>query len=122
MLPSLRALWHYPPPPGLTPYRARLYRAILLLAAAYNAAFGLWAGLWPRAFFSVFGLEQPVYPAVWQCLGMVVGVYAILYGYGALRLDLAKPYVAVGLLGKLLGPMGLVVTIASGQWPARTFS
>jgi hypothetical protein len=122
MLSSLRRLWASPPPPGLAPERARLYRAIFLLAAVYNTAFGLWAGLWPRAFFDVFGLHQPEYPAVWQCLGMVVGVYALLYAYGALRLDLAKPYIAVGLLGKILGPLGLVFTISSGQWPARTFS
>lgn len=122
MLLSVRRLWASPPPPGLAPDRARLYRAIFLLAAAYNTAFGLWAGLWPRAFFDVFGLRQPEYPAVWQCLGMVVGVYALLYAYGALRLDLARPYIAVGLLGKILGPIGLVATIASGQWPARTFS
>ncbi len=118
----LRRLWDYPPPPGLTPYRARLYRAIFLLAAAYNAAFGLWAGLWPRSFFDVFGLAQPAYPAIWRCLGMVVGVYGLLYAYGALRLDLARPYIVVGLLGKLLGPLGLVVTISTGEWPARTFS
>src|SRR5258708_26560855 len=111
-----------PPPAGLPPYRAQLYRALLLLAAAYTAAFGLWAGLWPRSFFDVFGLAQPTYPAIWQCLGMVVGVYALLYGYGALRLDLARPYVAVGLLGKILGPIGLLLTISSGQWPARTFT
>jgi hypothetical protein len=122
MLANLRRLWHDPPPPGPTPYRARLYRALLLLAAAYNAAFGLWAGLWPRSFFDVFGLAQPTYPAIWQCVGMVVGVYALLYAYGALRLDLARPYVAVGLLGKILGPLGWLVTISSGQWPARTFS
>ncbi len=105
-------------------YRTRLYRGLLLLAALYNAAFGVWAGLWPRAFFDVFGMPPPNYPAIWQCLGMVVGVYGLLYAYAALRPDAAgsKPIVAVGLLGKLLGPLGLVAIIASGEWPARTFS
>src|SRR5258708_26908632 len=110
---SINSLWHAPPPPGLPPYRAQLYRALLLLAAAYNAAFGLWAGLWPRSFFDVFGLAQPTYPAIWQCLGLVVGAYALLYGYGALRLDLARPYVSVGLLVKILGPAGLLLTLSS---------
>jgi hypothetical protein len=49
----------FPVPRGLTPYRARRYRGILLLAALYNARFGLWAGFWPRSFFDVFGLAQP---------------------------------------------------------------
>ena len=48
-----------PDPAALTPYRARLYRLILLLAAAYNMAFGAWAGFWPRSFFDVFQLSQP---------------------------------------------------------------
>lgn len=132
MLKFARSLWALPQPPGLptllgsgghvTPYRARVYRGILLLAAAYNAAFGLWAGLWPRSFFDLFGLAQPTYPAIWRCLGMVVGVYGLLYAYGALRLDLARPYVVVGLLGKILGPIGWVVTVSLGEWPARTFT
>ena len=105
-------------------YRLRLYRGILLLAALYNGAFGLWAALWPRSFFDLFGLAQPNYPAIWRCLGMVVGVYGLLYAYAAWRpqAEGARPIVAVGLLGKLLGPAGLAMIIASGEWPARTFS
>ena len=122
MLQAFRSPGNVPEPGGLTPYRARIYRGILLLAAFYNAAFGVWAGLFPRSFFDVFGLAQPTYPAIWRCLGMVVGVYGLLYAYGALRLHLARPYVAIGLLGKLLGPLGLIVTISTGEWPARTFS
>jgi hypothetical protein len=128
----MRSLWDHPQPSGpptprgsgghVSPYRARLYRGILLLAAAYNAAFGLWAGFWPRSFFDVFGLAQPTYPAIWRCLGMVVGVYGLLYAYAALRLELARPYVVVGLLGKVLGPIGWLVTVNSGEWPARTFT
>jgi hypothetical protein len=68
------------------------------------------------------GLQPPLYPAIWRCLGMVVGVYALAYAYAALRLDLARPYVAIGLLGKILGPLGLVFTITSGEWPARTLT
>ncbi len=109
-------------PLGLDPYRARLYRAILLLAALYNLAFGAWAGFWPQSFFSLFGLALPLYPAIWRCLGMVVGVYGLAYAYAALRLDRAAPLVALGLLGKVLGPLGWLFTVASGEWPLRTFS
>jgi hypothetical protein len=109
-------------PADFDPFRARVYRAVLILAAGYNFAFGMWAGFWPRAFFDVFGLAAPQHPAIWRCLGMVVGVYGLLYGYAALRLDRAWPIVAVGLLGKVLGPIGLAVTIQSGEWPLRAFS
>jgi hypothetical protein len=109
-------------PAGQTPHRARLYRTILILAALYNLAFGAWAGFAPRSFFDLFGMAQPLYPAIWRCLGMVVGVYGLLYAYAALRLDLARPVVAIGLLGKILGPIGWVITVSSGEWPLRTFS
>jgi hypothetical protein len=109
-------------PANLDPYRARLYRALLLLAALYNLAFGAWASLWPASFFDVFDLAPPLYPAIWRCLGMVVGIYGLAYAYAALRLDRAIPLVALGLLGKVLGPLGWLFTVASGEWPLRTFS
>lgn len=111
-----------PDPAALTPYRARLYRLVLLLAAAYNLAFGAWAGFWPRSFFSIFQLDQPKYPSVWACLGMVVGLYGLAYAYAALRLDAARPLVMLGLLGKILGPLGWVLTVQSGEWPLRTLT
>src|SRR5688500_12661764 len=111
-----------PDPAALTPYRARLYRLVLLLAALYNLAFGAWAGFWPRSFFSVFQLNQPEYPSIWACLGMVVGIYGLAYAYAAVRLDAARPFVALGLLGKILGPVGWVLTVRSGEWPLRTLT
>jgi hypothetical protein len=106
----------------IDPYRARLYRLIFLLAAAYNLAFALWAGLRPLSFFDLLGMDPPRYPAIWACLGMVVGVYGLGYAYAALRLDRALPFIALGFLGKILGPIGWVATVASGEWPPRTFT
>ena len=90
-------------PPAVFPSRARLYRLVFVSAAVYNAAFGLWAGFWPQSFFTRFDLPAPNYPAIWSCLGMVVGVYALGYAYAARHLDRAMPFVAIGLVGKLLG-------------------
>lgn len=101
--------------------RATFYRVVFWLAAAYNVAFGLWAGCWPRAFFDLFALEAPRYPSLWACLGMVVGVYGLGYAYAARRLDAARPFIAIGLLGKVLGPVGWVATVARGELPIRTF-
>src|SRR6476620_389394 len=58
------------------------------------------------------------YPALFACLGMVVGLYGILY------LDVARApergwlIAAVGLTGKILGPIGMLWQIWSGSWPA----
>src|ERR1700736_135130 len=94
------------------------YRWIFAVAGAYYLGFGLWAGLFPRSFFDVFGLTPPQYPSLWSCLGMVVGVYGILYAQVAWKPEEGALIVAVGLLGKLLGPIGWVVTVANGELPA----
>ena len=103
-------------------YRARLYRLAFAAAALYNLAFGMWAALWPLAFFTIFRLEPPRYPAIWACLGMVIGLYGVGYGYAAWRLDRARPFIAIGLAGKLLGPAGWLLAVADGEWPIRTLS
>lgn len=97
------------------------FRAIFGLAAIYNFAFGIWAGLFPLAFFQLFDLETPRYPSLWSCLGMVVGLYGAIYGLVALRPDQGGVLAAVGLLGKMLGPAGWVLTVQRGELPARTF-
>jgi hypothetical protein len=104
----------------VSPYRARLYRLTFAAAAAYNLAFGAWAALFPQSFFGRFALRPPLYPAIWACLGMVVGVYGLGYAYAARHLDRAAPFIAIGLLGKLLGPVGWAMTVAAGEWPVRT--
>src|SRR5260221_12665805 len=97
------------------------YRVIFAVAGAYNIALGAWAVLLPRAFFDLFALEQPRYPAIWQTLGMVLGLYGLLYLYAAYRIDRAAPIIAVGLLGKSCGPIGWLLTVSSGELPLRTF-
>src|SRR5258708_13682693 len=51
---------------------------------------------------------------------MVVGLYGVGYAYAAWRLDRATPFVAIGLMGKLLGPTGWILTVHRGEWPVRT--
>ncbi len=106
----------------MDPFRVRMYRLIFALAAAYNIAFGLWATLSPYSFFRLFLLAPPRYPSIWSCLGIVVGLYGAAYAYAAMRLDRAKPLIAIGLAGKLLGPVGWVVSVTSGELPIRTLT
>ena len=44
----------------------------LRLAAIYNLLWGLVAVLYPVQCFLVFGMEPPLYPQLWQCIGMIV--------------------------------------------------
>jgi uncharacterized protein YqjF (DUF2071 family) len=99
----------------------RTYRYLFAVAAAYNVLFGLWAGLFPRSFFTLFNLDAPRYPSIWACLGMVVGVYALAYAHVARHPERGTLLVAIGLLGKVLGPLGWLAAVASGELPPRTF-
>jgi hypothetical protein len=96
----------------------RLFRIAFVLAGFYNLAFGLWAAIWPLAFFRLFDIPLPRYPGIWACLGMVVGVYGLLYWRAAWKLENAWPIIAVGLLGKVLGPIGMALSFGD-DWPRR---
>jgi hypothetical protein len=81
---------------------------VLRLAGVYNVLWGAWCILFPAHFWRLLGMPEPNYPFLWQCIGMIVGVYGL--GYWIASRDIARhwPIVLVGLLGKILGPMGFV--------------
>jgi peroxiredoxin len=53
-------------------------------------------------------MERPNYEFLWQCIGMIVGVYGIGYWVAADNVARHWPIVLVGLLGKILGPLGFI--------------
>ena len=53
------------------PFAIRLFRITFTLAGCYNLAFGVWAGFYPLAFFEIFEIEPPRYPAIWACIGLL---------------------------------------------------
>jgi len=59
-------------------------KPVLLAAAAYNLLFGAFAVVFPMAWFEWGGMPAPNLPSLWQCIGMIVGVYGIGYGIAAL--------------------------------------
>lgn len=94
-------------------------RITLRAAALYNLAFGLGVVLAPDWWFAVAGLDPPRYPSLWQCIGMIVGVYGIGYWIAARAPDRHWPIVLVGLLGKVFGPIGFVLAASRGELPWR---
>ncbi len=91
---------------------------ILMAAAAYNLIWGAFAILSPLTIFRLAGFSPlPVYPELWQCIGMIVGVYGIGYGIAALDPVRHWPIVLVGLLGKIFGPIGFIGAVSSGRFP-----
>ena len=93
--------------------------AVLWAAAAYNVAFMLWVLIRPMAWFDWSGMKRPIYPQVWQCVGMIVGVYGVGYAIAATNPLRWWPIVLVGLLGKSLGPMGFAWSAMASGLPWR---
>jgi small multidrug resistance pump len=100
-----------------TPVAVAMMRAVLWAAAAYNLVFGGIVVLFPTLPFRWAGLPPPNYPEIWQCLGMVVGVYGIGYAIAATNPMRHWPIVLVGLLGKILGPIGFLRAAILGRLP-----
>jgi hypothetical protein len=95
------------------------HRVVFAAAGVYNILWGLWSVADPQWLFRFAGMPLATHPAVFACLGMVVGLYGILY------LDVARApergwlIAAVGLAGKVLGPIGMGWLIWTGAWPGR---
>ena len=105
---------HLPPLP-----RPPWMRNVLIAAGVYNILFGIWAVGWPQLWFQWSGLADPVHPMLWQCIGMIVGVYGLGYLIASSNPLRHWPIVLVGLLGKVLGPVGFAQAALSDQLPWR---
>jgi len=97
----------------------RRSRRWLVAAAIYNVVWGAFIVLFPSALFEWSGMEPPRYLAIWQCVGMIVGVYGVGYAIAARDPMRHWPIVLVGLLGKVLGPIGFLQAAMTEQLPWR---
>ena len=95
-----------------------MYR-VLWLAGLYNLAFGAYVVFAPCSLFNLVGMSPPVPILIWQCLGMVIGVYGIGYICAAYAPMRHWPIVLVGLMGKILGPVGFCVAAYRAELPWR---
>lgn len=90
---------------------------MLIAAGIYNLCFGVFAIVFPSSMFDLVHMEQPKYPELWQCIGMIVGVYGVGYIISAFDPIRHWPIVLVGFLGKVFGPIGMAWAIARGTLP-----
>jgi hypothetical protein len=100
--------------------RRRFHRAVFLTAGLYNIGWGVLAALDPQWLFRFADMPLLNYPEIFACLGMVIGLYGILYLEVARQPERGWLLAAVGLTGKVLGPLGLLPLIWSGAWPPAT--
>jgi hypothetical protein len=90
---------------------------VLVLAGAYNLVWGVASILFPETLFHLAGMKPPRYPQLWQCVGMIVGVYGVGYLIAATAPLQHWPITLVGLLGKIFGPIGFAGAVISGDLP-----
>ena len=110
------------PPPGQRRRRLprrRLHRTAFLAAGLYNLGWGLYAVVDPQWLFRFARMPLSNHPEVFACLGMVIGLYGVLYLEVARVPERNWPVAAVGMAGKVLGPLGFAQLVLSGQWPLR---
>lgn len=107
--------------PPTRPPSPRWMRATLAIAGVYNLLWGAAVVLFPTAGFDLVGIDYPddftLWIPIWQCLGMVIGVFGV--GYLAASRDPIThwPITLVGLLGKVFGPVGFVYFASRGEFP-----
>lgn len=101
------------------PASPRWMRLVLIFAGWYNLLWGTWAVLLPRQAFDLAGIAPPNYPSLWQCIGMIVGVYGVGYLIAARNPMIHWPIILAGLLGKICGPIGFACAAATGELPWR---
>lgn len=95
------------------------YRGWLYAAALYNLVWGAATVLFPQWLFDGLGIARPNYLALWQVVGMFVLVYAPAYWWAARKPARHRHIVLIGLVGKLLGPLGFVWSWAMGALPLQ---
>lgn len=92
-------------------------KRILLSAAVYNLFWGAVICIYPQLI--LFGNAPTTYMLILiRCIGMLVGVYGIAYYFCSTDPARYWPLIWVGLIGKLLGPIGAVYYVALGAMPA----
>lgn len=93
------------------------YRIWFYAAAIYNLLWGVVNVLFPTLFFDLIGMQHPNYIALWQVVGMFVLVYAPAYWWVARQPFRHRHFILIGLLGKILGPIGFIVSAFAGVLP-----
>jgi hypothetical protein len=97
--------------------RRRWHRAVFTAAGIYNICWGLLSMADPQWMFRFAGMPLSNYPEIFACLGMVLALYGIAYLEVARAPERGWPIAAIGFVGKVLGPLGMIRLLWTGQWP-----
>jgi hypothetical protein len=89
-------------------------------AGVYNIAWGVFSIVYPQWLFDVAGMPRANHAQIFATLGLVIGLYGVLYLDVARHPENGWLIAAVGFAGKVLGPIGLAYLLVTGRWPLRS--
>ena len=92
---------------------------VLIAAGIYNLIWGVVTIIYPEFYFNFAGMSHNNFPEIWQCVGMIVGVYGIGYLIAAYNPIKHWPIILVGLIGKILGPIGYINAYYKGTFTLK---
>jgi hypothetical protein len=95
------------------------YQPWFYAAAVYNLLWGMATVLAPNLMFELIGLPVPAPAAFWQVIGMFVLVYALGYWWAGRHPYRFRHYILIGFIGKLLGPIGFVLSVLTRELPLQ---
>jgi len=94
----------------------RWQRIVLLVAGLQCFIWGVFIIVWPERSSLAYGFTQP--PAelfLWQGMGLVILLFGIGYGIASTNPSQHWLIVLIGLLSKLLGPIGMAWSVYQGD-------
>jgi hypothetical protein len=96
--------------------RKKLHQITFILAGIYNICWGLWVSVDPTWLFRFAEMPIPNYPEIFVCVGMIVGLYGVVYLEIARNPEKGFVLALVGFVGKILGPIGIIYYMYLGKW------
>jgi len=97
--------------------RRSWHRFVFIAAGIYNVCWGVSTAVEPQWIYRLTGGPAPDRAEMATALGLVVGLYGVLYIEVARVPERGSLLAAVGLAGKVLGPLGLTYLMITGNWP-----
>lgn len=90
---------------------------VLLVAGIYNILWGTLVVVAPELLWVKMNMPVPNYLELWQCIGMILGVFGLGYVIASFNPARYWPMVLVGFLGKIFGPIGFLLSLQKGTLP-----
>jgi hypothetical protein len=100
--------------------RRKLHQLVFVAAGLYNLAWGLWTALEPQWLSRIAGFPMTEGDEGFAGLGLVVGLYGIVYLEVARVPERGWVPAAVGLAGKVVGSVGVLWLVLTSRWPSTT--